>query len=47
MSSLCGFSPGFSNFFPHPKDMHVWLIGNSDLSVGVSLSGSLSLCGPF
>ena len=61
MSFLCGvcmFSPCMRGFSPgtpasshHPKNMHVRLIGDSKLSLGVSVSvcgclSHLSLCGP-
>lgn len=38
--------PGTPSFLPRPKGMHVGLIGNSELSVGVnvSLNYCLSLC---
>ena len=42
---------GYSGFFPLSKNMHVRLIGDSKLSLGVSVSvcgclSRLSLCGP-
>merc|ERR1712035_232177 len=39
---------GFSGFLPQSKDMHVRLIGDSKLPVGVnvSVSGCLSMCQP-
>jgi len=40
---------GYSGFLPPSKNMPVWLIGDSKLSLGVSVHGCesrLSLCGP-
>jgi len=42
-----GFSPGTPASSHHfKKNMHVRLIGVSKLSLGVSVCGRLSLCGP-
>ena len=43
--------PGYSGFLPPPKNMHVRLIGDSKLTLGVCVSvagclSHLSLCGP-
>ena len=53
MFSPCmrGFSPGTPASSHRPKNMHVRLIGDSKLSLGVSVSvcgcvSRLSLCGP-
>jgi len=37
---------GYSGFLPPSINMHVRLIGVSKLSLGVSVHGCLSLCGP-
>jgi len=44
---MCSLSPGTPAFYHHSKT-HVRLIGDSELSLGVSVSvdGCLSLCGP-
>ena len=45
---LAWVSSGYSGFLPQSKDMHVRLIGDSKLPVGVieSVRGCLCMCGP-
>ena len=37
--------PGFSGFLPPPRNMHVRLTADCELSRGVSVDGCVSLCG--